>query len=67
MSYDGNNKPYERQISDHKRKRIAQIRKGIAGKIAVAPGELETLIFTRAKVGYMLTVGKDDVLILSPY
>ena len=66
MSYDGNNKPYERQISDHKRKLIAQIRKGIAGKIAVAPGELETLIFTRPKVGYMLNVGKEDVLLLTP-
>ena len=65
MSYDGNNKPYERQISDHKRKHIAQIRKEIAGKIAVAPGELETLIFTRPKVGYMLNVGKEDVLILT--
>jgi hypothetical protein len=28
-----------------------QIRKAIAGKIAVAPGELETLIFTRPKGG----------------
>jgi hypothetical protein len=63
MNYDGNNKPYERQISDHKRKLIAQIKKGIAGKIAVAPGELETLIFTRPKVGYMLNVLKKDVFI----
>lgn len=63
-SYDGNNKPYERQISDHKRKLIAQIRKGITGKIAVETGELETLIFTKPKVGYMLNIGKDDVLIL---
>ena len=35
MSYDRNNKPYERQISDYKRKLIAQIRRGIAGNIAV--------------------------------
>jgi len=34
--------------SDHKRKLIAQIKKGITGKIAIAPGEL---IFTRPKVG----------------
>ena len=65
MGYDGDNKPYERQISDHKRKHIAQIRKGIEGKIAVAPCELETLIFTRAKVGYMLNVEKENVLILT--
>lgn len=64
MSYDGNNKPYERQISDHKRKLITQIRKGIAGKIAVETGELETLIFTRPKVGYMLNIAKECVLIL---
>jgi len=32
--------------------------------MAVAPGELETLIFTRPKVGYMLNVGKENVLIL---
>ncbi len=31
MNYDGNNKPYARQISDHKRKIIAQIENGIAG------------------------------------
>jgi hypothetical protein len=64
MSYDGNNKPYERQISDHKRKLIAQIKKGIAGKIAVEPDELGTLIFTRPKVGYMPKVGTENVLLL---
>jgi len=32
MSYDGNNKPYKRQISDHKRMLIAQSRKGITEK-----------------------------------
>ena len=64
MKYDGSNKPYERQISDHKRRCIAQIKKGIAGKIAIEPGELETLIFTRPKVGYMLNIGKDNAVIL---
>jgi len=64
MKYDGSNKPYERQISDHKRRFIAQIRKAVAGKIAVEPGELETLIFTRPKVGYMLNVAKENVSIL---
>jgi len=66
MNYEGSNKPYERQISDHKRRCIAQIKKGITGKIDVEPGELETLIFTRPKVGYMLNVGKEDVMILMP-
>ncbi len=65
MNYDGSNKPYERQISDHKRRCIAQIKKGIAGKIEAAPGELETLIFTRPKVGYMLNLNQGSALILS--
>jgi hypothetical protein len=64
MKYDGSNKPYERQISDHKRKLIAQIRKGIASKLPVAIGELETLIFARPKAGYMLNVNKESVFIL---
>jgi hypothetical protein len=64
MNYRGTNKPYERQISDHKRKLIAQIKKGVAGKIDIKAGELETLIFTRPKIGYMLNIGKESVLIL---
>ncbi|MFH1736123.1 MAG: hypothetical protein ABIE92_15585 [bacterium] len=56
MSYDGYNKPYERQISDHKRKHIAQVGKGIDGKIEIGMGELETLIFTKPKVLYMLNI-----------
>jgi hypothetical protein len=47
MKCDGSNKPCERLISDHKRRCIARIRKGIAGKDAADPGVLETLIFTR--------------------
>ncbi len=62
MKYDGSNKPYERQLSGHKRGLIAQIKKAVAGKVAVDPGELETLIFTRPKVGYMLNVGIGDVM-----
>jgi len=64
-NYSGTNKPYESQISDHKRRGIAQIKKGLEGKITMAPGELESLIITRPKVGYMLNVGKEDVVILS--
>jgi len=36
----------------------------LLGKETVAPGELKTLIFTRPKVGYMLNVRKEDVMIL---
>jgi len=64
MNYDGSNKPYESQISDNKRRSIAQIKKSLAGKITLAPGELETLIINRPKVGYMLNVGKENVVIL---
>jgi hypothetical protein len=32
--------------------------------LAFTTGELETLIFTRPKVGYMLHVRKEDVMIL---
>lgn len=64
IKYDGYNKPYERQISDHKRRCIAQISKGIAGKVAVTPGDLDTLIFTKPKVGYMMNVEKKGVVIL---
>jgi hypothetical protein len=44
-----------------------QIRKGITGKIAVSTGELETLIFTRPKVGYMPNLAKENVLVLAPH
>jgi DNA-binding winged helix-turn-helix (wHTH) protein len=64
-NYQGTNKPYERQISDHKRKLIAEIRKGMTGKAEMAAGEMETLISTRAKVGYMLNLAKENVLILN--
>jgi len=65
VNYSGTNKPYERQISDHKRKLIAQIKKGVAGKIEIKTDELATLIFTQPKIGYMLNIGKESVLILT--
>ena len=64
MNYDGSNKPYDRQISDQKRRCVAQIKKGIADKIDITPGELDALIVTRPKVGYMLNLGQEEVLIL---
>jgi DNA-binding winged helix-turn-helix (wHTH) protein len=64
MNYDGSNKPYDRQISDHKRRCVAQIKKSITGKIEMALGELEALIITRPKVGYMLNLRQEEVLLL---
>ena len=66
MDYDNSNKPCEGQISDHKRRCIAQIRKGVAWKIAVEMVELETLILW-PKVGYMLNVRKENVMIFPPH
>jgi len=64
MNYEGTNKPYEKQISDHKRKLIAELRKGMTGKAEIAAGEMEALISTRSKVGYMLNLAKENVLII---
>ena len=64
MDYEGSNKPYERQITDHKRKLIAEIRKGIADRLEIGAGEMETLIATRHKMGYMLNFARENVLIL---
>ncbi len=64
MDFEGSNKPYERQITDHKRKLIAEIRKGIAGRVEIQEGEVESLIATRHKMGYMLNFARENVLIL---
>jgi DNA-binding winged helix-turn-helix (wHTH) protein len=64
MDYEGSNKPYERQISDHKRKLIAEIKKGIADRVEIREREMETLIATRHKMGYMLNFARENVLVL---
>ena len=64
LDYEGTNKPYEGQVSDHKRKLIAEIKKGIAGRIEIREGEMAALIATRSKTGYMLNCDRGDVLIL---
>ncbi len=65
INYEGTNKPYERQITDQKRKLLDDIRKGIAGRVEIREGELESLIATRHKMGYMLNVDRKDVLVFS--
>lgn len=64
INYEGTNKPYERQISDHKRKLIAEIKEGVTGKVEIKAGEMETLISTWHKRGYMLNFAKKNVLLL---
>ena len=64
LDYEGTNKPYEGQVSDHKRKLIAEIKKGIAGRLEIGEGEIADLIATRSKTGYMLNCGRENILIL---
>jgi len=65
INFEGTNKPYERQITDQKRKLLADIRKGIAGRVEIGEGEMAALIATRHKMGYMLNFDRANVLILS--
>jgi hypothetical protein len=65
MDYEGANKPYEGQISDHKSKLIAEIKRGIAGRVEIGAGEMEALIATRHKMGYMLNFARENVVVLS--
>jgi hypothetical protein len=64
LDYEGTNKPYEGQVSDHKRKLIAEIKKGVSGRMEIREGEMEALIATRPKTGYMLNFDRGNVLIL---
>ena len=64
LDYDGTNKPYEGQVSDHKRKLVAEIKKGIAGRVEIREGEIADLIATRSKTGYMLNCDRGSILIL---
>jgi len=63
-NYEGTNKPYEGQVSDHKRQLIAAIKQGVTGKAAIEAGDVETLISTRHKRGYKLNFARENVLIL---
>lgn len=65
INFEGTNKPYERQITDQKRKLLDDIRKGIASRVEIREGEMESLIATRHKMGYMLNVDRKEVLVLS--
>lgn len=56
--------PYEQQITDHKRKLLGVIRKGIKEIPCIDPGELKNLIVTRPGMGYMLHLDREDILVL---
>ena len=55
-------RPYDRQISDHKRKILTQIKKAL--KDPLNPNELRSLIKTRRKVGYMLNINQDNIMVI---
>ncbi len=46
--------PYDRQISDHKRKITTQIEEALKGKIEITLEEIKNLIETKRKVGICL-------------
>lgn len=64
INFEGTNKSYERQITDQKRKLLDDIRRGIAGRMEIREGELESLIVTPHKMGYMLNFNRENVLLL---
>jgi hypothetical protein len=61
---DGVSRPYEQQITDHKRKLLAGIRKGIKGVAGIDRAALENLIFTRHRMGYMLNLDRKEIVVL---
>lgn len=65
MNYQGTDKPYERQISDHKHHLTAEIKKGMADRRPLSPGEIEGLFSTQYKQGYRLNLIQEDVLVFT--
>ncbi len=56
-------RPYERQITDHKWKILNSIRKGVAGHMDIDLSGIKDLIFTRPRIGYMLYLNQEDVFL----
>lgn len=63
MNFEGTDKPYERQITDQKRKLLGDIRRGSSGRMEIGEGVLESLIATRPKMGYLLNLDRREVLV----
>ncbi|WP_168061050.1 DEAD/DEAH box helicase [Candidatus Manganitrophus noduliformans] len=62
---DEDDRPYERQLADHKRKILAQIRKAVGNqkKRVILSEEIENLIAVRRGVGYTLNLNQREVSI----
>jgi len=56
--------PYDRQISDHKRKITTGIKRAIKGEKGLEKARVKDLIKSRRKVGYMLDIDPGDVYVL---
>jgi DNA-binding winged helix-turn-helix (wHTH) protein len=56
--------PYDRQISDHKRKLTTQIMKSLTGKTDNDLDNLKNLIKTRRNVGYVLNLKNQEIFLL---
>jgi len=62
-SKSSKNMPYEQQLRDHKRKIIQKL-KSVAKKYKIKQKEIKDLIKTKYKVGYILNLTKEDVVII---
>ncbi len=62
MDYEGSDKPYEQQVTDHKYQLAAEIKKGIAGRLRLNSGEIEGMFSTQYKRGYRLNLSRENVL-----
>jgi len=56
--------PYDRQVSDHKRKITTQIKKALKGKTDADLSQIKDMIHTKRKVGYVLNVKYEEVFLL---
>jgi len=65
MDYEGSDKPYEQQVTDHKYQLAAEIKKGIASRLHLNSGEIEGLFSTQYKRGYRLNLSREKVLVFT--
>jgi hypothetical protein len=57
-------KPYERQITDHKHRILARIRKAVSASADICSREVQNLIISRFGVGYLLNLPREQVCLL---
>jgi hypothetical protein len=65
MNYEGTDKPYERQVTDHKYHLAAEIKKGTEGRLALGEGEIEGMFSTQYKQGYRLNLAPVNLLVFT--